>query len=168
MLEKNYGHIVDVSSAGGIIGTPKFTDYSASKFAVFGMNESLRSELGKMGHASSTTRNEGIQVSCICPYFIDTKMFEGVKKNNVDLLLPILSEEYVAEKTIEMIKRGDGLVIVPQFPWLVFLMRLMLPTRWFDKMMFDIVGVGNTTDDLKLETSKQEDNFKNLTIQAKL
>ena len=37
MLKRNSGHIVTISSAGGISAAPKLVDYCASKFAAFGM-----------------------------------------------------------------------------------------------------------------------------------
>jgi all-trans-retinol dehydrogenase (NAD+) len=44
MVKRNRGHIVTISSAAGIIGVKKLSDYCSSKFAVFGLTESLRVE----------------------------------------------------------------------------------------------------------------------------
>lgn len=57
MLKKDYGHIVTISSAGGMIGGSNLTDYSATKFATFGFNEALRVELRNMGHTTKRIRN---------------------------------------------------------------------------------------------------------------
>lgn len=57
MLKRDYGHIVTISSAGGIIGGSNLTDYSATKFATFGFNEALRVELRNMGHTTKRIRN---------------------------------------------------------------------------------------------------------------
>ncbi len=45
MLKKNKGHIVSIASMAGIVGVPGLADYCGSKFAVFGVDESLRLEL---------------------------------------------------------------------------------------------------------------------------
>ncbi|KAG6878564.1 hypothetical protein C0993_003019 [Termitomyces sp. T159_Od127] len=45
MIKRKTGHIVTVSSVLGYIGTPKLTDYCASKAAVTSLTESLRYEL---------------------------------------------------------------------------------------------------------------------------
>jgi all-trans-retinol dehydrogenase (NAD+) len=45
MIKRNRGHIVTISSQAGLLGVSGLIDYCASKFAVFGMNESLRHEL---------------------------------------------------------------------------------------------------------------------------
>lgn len=45
LIEKNSGHIVNVSSIFGLAGAPNNTDYCASKFAVRGYTEALMAEL---------------------------------------------------------------------------------------------------------------------------
>jgi short-subunit dehydrogenase len=62
---------VTISSLAGIIATPGLGDYSASKFGAFAIDECLRAEMYKMGYNIKTT--------CICPHYINTGMFEGVK-----------------------------------------------------------------------------------------
>jgi len=60
------GYIVNVSSLAGLIGVFGYTDYSASKFAVVGFSEALRSELA----------GNGITVSVLCPPDTATPGFE--------------------------------------------------------------------------------------------
>eukprot|EP01080_Neovahlkampfia_damariscottae_P000502 gene502-8016_t len=157
MLQKNHGHIVTVSSAGGMAGTSNLSDYAASKFAAFGFNESLRVELNNMGHASKRLDNSGVQATIICPYFINTGMFEGVKKNNFNFLMPILETKYVAKKSIKAIKRGDGQIIMPYFPTLIYLMRFLFPATVFDRLMYDVVGVGSTMNQFNQTTRTNKD-----------
>lgn len=56
------GHIVNISSVAGFIGVFGYTAYSASKFALIGFSESLRSEM----------KPYGIKVSVLCPPDTDT------------------------------------------------------------------------------------------------
>jgi NAD(P)-dependent dehydrogenase (short-subunit alcohol dehydrogenase family) len=49
MREQRAGHIVNISSLGGIFGMPFSGIYSASKFAVEGLSESLRLEARRFG-----------------------------------------------------------------------------------------------------------------------
>jgi len=56
-MRERGGYIVNVSSMAGLIGVFGYTDYSASKFALIGLSEALRSEL----------RRYGITVSVLCP-----------------------------------------------------------------------------------------------------
>ena len=64
-MKQKGGHIVNVSSIAGFIGIFGYTAYSASKFAVIGFSEALRSELKRFG----------IKVSVLCPPDSDTPGF---------------------------------------------------------------------------------------------
>ena len=57
MIARGRGHIVNISSVGGMIGAPNLAGYCASKFAMNGFSESLYHEL----------MPRGINVSVICP-----------------------------------------------------------------------------------------------------
>ena len=62
MAERRSGHVVNISSILGIFPAPNVTAYVASKFAVLGFSQSLRSEL----------RPHGVGVTAICPGMIAT------------------------------------------------------------------------------------------------
>lgn len=68
------GHIVNVSSAAGLIGMPWHAAYSASKFGVRGVSEVLRFDL----------RKHGIGVSLVCPGGVDTGLTETIEVAGVD------------------------------------------------------------------------------------
>mmetsp|Transcript_23246 Transcript_23246/g.26929 ORF Transcript_23246/g.26929 Transcript_23246/m.26929 type:complete len:394 (+) Transcript_23246:66-1247(+) len=61
------GHIIWISSVQDLLGTPFRTSYAASKFAVQGYCEALRSEL----------KSSGVQVSCVSPGYINTNLSKG-------------------------------------------------------------------------------------------
>lgn len=71
MMEKNHGHIVSIASLAGINGMVNCTDYCASKFAAVGFEEALRYELKATGF-------NRIHSTVVCPYFINTGMFDGI------------------------------------------------------------------------------------------
>ena len=98
--------IVTVASAAGIVAVARQTDYAASKFAAVGFTNSLRSELKKAG--------SHIRTLTVCPYYIDTGMFEGVT-TKFPLLLPILKEQAVADKIVEAVAKGRERLIMPPF-----------------------------------------------------
>jgi short-subunit dehydrogenase len=54
MIERRRGHIINMSSIAGWMGTPNFSVCSASKFALRGFSESLRREVRKTGIHIST------------------------------------------------------------------------------------------------------------------
>jgi all-trans-retinol dehydrogenase (NAD+) len=135
MLERNAGHIVNIASAAGIIGVTGLADYSASKFAVFGFDESLRMELRRQKSAVRTT--------VVCPFFIDTGMFRGVR-TRFPLLLPILKSEYVARRIVAAVLKNQKRLIVPGFVYLVYFLRL-LPPAVFDGVA-DFFGISRSMD----------------------
>ena len=72
MITKNHGYIITVASSAGLFGVAGLVDYCASKYGAVGIHEALAGEIAfrKCG---------GIHTTCVCPYFINTGMFEGVK-----------------------------------------------------------------------------------------
>ncbi len=62
MLARKSGHIVTISSIVGKFGSPGRSTYSASKHALHGYFDSLRFEV----------QDEGIDVTLVCPGFINT------------------------------------------------------------------------------------------------
>ncbi|RSX54381.1 SDR family oxidoreductase [Bifidobacterium goeldii] len=97
---------VTVASAAGLVATARQTDYAASKFAAVGFTNALRSELKKAG--------SHIHTLLVCPYYINTGMFEGVT-TKFPLLLPILSQERVADSIVRSIATGRERLIMPPF-----------------------------------------------------
>lgn len=64
LLSKNEGDIINVSSTAGLNGNANISAYSASKFAVIGMSESLMKEV----------RKNNIRVCTLTPSTIETDM----------------------------------------------------------------------------------------------
>jgi all-trans-retinol dehydrogenase (NAD+) len=141
MIEKGQGHIVTVASAAGLIGVTGLADYSASKFASFGFDEALRMELRK--------QHSRVRTTIVCPFFVDTGLFAGVK-TKVPFLLPILKPERVAEKIVGAIAKGKKRVIMPPFVYSVFFLRL-LPVGALDAIA-DFFGISSSMDDFKGRT----------------
>ncbi|WP_334173598.1 SDR family oxidoreductase [Sinomonas sp.] len=135
MLERGRGTVATIASAAGLIGVARQTDYSASKFASLGFMESLRAELRADGHSVGTL--------VVCPYYINTGMFEGVR-TKFPLLLPILEQADVARKVIEAIEAGREQLVLPPFARLVPVMRA-LPVPAFDRLA-DFFGINRTMD----------------------
>jgi len=135
MLRRNQGHLVTVASAAGLVGVARQTDYSASKHAAVGFNESLRAELREIA--------PGVKTTVVCPYYIDTGMFEGVR-TRVPWLLPILRQRDVACKVADAIEHDRRLLVLPPAVRLLAVLRI-LPPRTFDWFM-DLLGVNASMD----------------------
>ncbi len=104
------GHIVNVSSIAGFVGVYGFTDYCASKFAIIGFSEALRSELKPMG----------IKVSVLCPPDTDTPGFdiENLTKPDetkaISAKAKLLKPEAVVDALIKDLQK-DKPIIIPGF-----------------------------------------------------
>lgn len=136
MVERNQGHIVTIASAAGLSGVSKLTDYCASKFGAFGFDESLRQELA--------LRDLSIRTTVVCPYYVATEMFRGVR-SRLPWLLPILDPERVADRIVRAIERDRARLILPWILYTVWPMRL-LPVRWFD-VLLGLLGVNRSMDE---------------------
>jgi all-trans-retinol dehydrogenase (NAD+) len=130
MVRRGSGHIVTMASAAGIIGVSQMVDYCASKAAAFGFDEALRMEIRKNRWAIRTT--------VVCPYFINTGMFEGVR-TRFAALLPILDEEKVAGRIIRAIQKSRKRLVMPPMVYSVWLLRLF-PVAVFD-FVADLMGI---------------------------
>jgi NAD(P)-dependent dehydrogenase (short-subunit alcohol dehydrogenase family) len=67
MVARRRGHVVNVSSVAGYVATEQLAAYSTTKFAVFGLSEALRDELGP----------HGIGVTTVCPGIINTPITQS-------------------------------------------------------------------------------------------
>ncbi|MEK4250829.1 SDR family NAD(P)-dependent oxidoreductase [Paenibacillus sp. FSL W7-1287] len=125
MVEAGSGHIVNIASLAGRIGSAKSTSYTATKHAVLGFTNSLRMEL--------RARKLPIAVSAVNPGPIRTPFFqkadpEGTYANNINWLM--MEPEYVVKKIIKLLHTrrselnlpymaGFGLKLYGLFPRLI-------------------------------------------------
>ena len=108
MIETNKGHIVNISSICGFLGGELVTDYCSTKFAVYGLSESLRVELKNLN------KNNKITVTTVCPCHVKTKMFEMVKFNYFNWLGISMEPEYAVDKIIHGILLDKKVIYVPR------------------------------------------------------
>ena len=136
-LEKSRRAVtVTVASAAGLIGSARLTAYSASKFAAVGFTSSLRNELKKEG--------SHVKTLLVCPYYISTGMFEGVK-TKIPALLPIQRPERVAREVVRAIRLGRERLILPPFASLAGFIA-NCPARLADGME-NIFGINSCMDE---------------------
>jgi all-trans-retinol dehydrogenase (NAD+) len=114
-------NIVNIASASGFIGLPYGTSYASSKWAVIGFSESLRLELIER-------KITNIHVTTVCPSYISTGMFAGVK---APLFLPWLKPETIVEKIIHGIEKDYAFIKEPFVVKWVDLLKGILPLKIF-------------------------------------
>lgn len=136
MIAKNHGHVVTIASSAGLVGCPGLVDYCASKYGAVGFDESLRLEMKKIGANVKTT--------CICPTFIKTDMFKGVKTK--EFIVPLLEPEWIAERIVLAIRQEEPILMTPFISNTNYLTRALLPTYFMD-IYFKILGLNESMDD---------------------
>lgn len=136
MVRRGSGHIVNVASAAGLMGSPRQTDYAASKHAAVGFSEALRLELRRA--------ESGVRVTVVCPFYVDTGMFDGVR-TRFPFLLPILSTDEAAARILKAIQHDRTHAIMPFMVRTLPAMRL-LPVWAFDQLA-DFFGITAAMDE---------------------
>lgn len=121
MIARRSGHIVNISSVAGKIGTPNMAPYCATKFALIGWSESLYHEL----------RPLGIHVSVVCPGPVRTKMrllFDQMALKQLEFL--VLKTEQVSRVVIRSIQKKRFLVVIPFWLALACLFKGLMPNSF--------------------------------------
>jgi len=136
MLERDRGHIVTIASMAGLSGVSGLVDYCASKHAAVGYARSLAAELRTLGKKVHTTT--------VCPYYIDTGMFTGVR-TKAPLALPILDPQYVVDNIMEAVLTNKELIQLPKFTYVFTWSYNYLPSR-VSHVLADYFGVNETMD----------------------
>ena len=94
LINQNEGEIINVSSTAGLSGNANTSAYSASKFAVIGMSESLMKEV----------RKNNIRVCTLTPSTIVSDMSIGLGIANKDSQESVLQPEDFAELIVAGLK----------------------------------------------------------------
>jgi short-subunit dehydrogenase len=107
MIQQRSGHIINMGSMGGLVASPTYTIYSASKFGVRGFTEALRREVGVYN----------VNVSGIYPGAVNTefKQHAGIdrKTGRTTPQSLRLEPEEVARAVLSMVNRPRRELIIP-------------------------------------------------------
>ncbi|XP_026879757.1 retinol dehydrogenase 10-A [Electrophorus electricus] len=121
MLEMNHGHIVTVASSLGLFSTAGVEDYCASKFGAIGFHESL-------SHEIKASEKDGIKMTLVCPYLVDTGMFRGCRiRKEIEPFMPPLKPEFCVKQAMRAILTDQPMVCTPRIVYMVNLMKSILP-----------------------------------------
>jgi NAD(P)-dependent dehydrogenase (short-subunit alcohol dehydrogenase family) len=113
MRPRGTGHIVNIASQAGKGGVPGIATYSATKHAVVGLSEAIRTEL----------RGSGVEVSCVMPTVVNTELTAGVGQR---LIQPVEAEA-VANEIVDALEAPRFDVWVPRFNGGLFKFIALLP-----------------------------------------
>ena len=146
MRAQGHGHIICLSSIGGLVGLPFQGMYSASKFAIEGYCEALRLEIRGFGinvttiepgdfATSFTAQRKSVdnpEVHKVYPGY--AKSLEGIEHDETTGLKP----EFLAKKMARIIRKkrpGYHYIIANPLQKLAVVARTLLPPRIFAWVM---------------------------------
>jgi len=139
MIERKSGHIVNVSSAAGLLGAPASGAYAASKFGLVGLTEVLRTEVERFG----------IGVTAVCPSVIRTNIFDAtaVKGFKKEVAQPPAifrkTPAAAAMQIVKAVKRNQALLVITANA------RIFYYTKRISPVIFRLVARGMLRDFLK-------------------
>jgi NAD(P)-dependent dehydrogenase (short-subunit alcohol dehydrogenase family) len=113
--------VVNVASFAGKVGVPYYSFYNASKFALVGMTEAWRRELGP----------QGIRVSLLIPAAVETEFLAGLDRRRALGLGPagtILTPEQVARAIVGALKRPRAEIYIPYRNRWIGLLNVLTPS----------------------------------------
>jgi NAD(P)-dependent dehydrogenase (short-subunit alcohol dehydrogenase family) len=140
MVERGAGHIVNVASLAGFVASETLAVYSVTKFAVIGLSEALRSELGR----------HGIGVTAVCPGIIDTPITDSARLRGPVMDRPEARSQMVdayrrrnygpdrvALNILKAIARNRAIAPISLESWMGYYLKRFAPwlVRWLDTKM---------------------------------
>lgn len=125
MTRQGAGHIVNTASVEGLVPFAANLPYTASKFAVVGLSQGLRTEGEPLG----------IKVSVVCPGYTDTPIFaeSRVVRLNRDKAVKVLdtlkamSPDECARRILRGVERNTAIIVVSDFANFAWVMSRISP-----------------------------------------
>ena len=121
MIKQRSGSIVNMCSMAGLVGTPTYTIYAASKHAVHGFSEALRREV----------KPWGIDVSLVYPGGVVTEFTQhaGIKRKTKAATpkFMLLTAEQVGEAVVKLVRHPRRMWIIPWLWSVTVFMNRFLP-----------------------------------------
>ncbi|MBU1670709.1 MAG: SDR family NAD(P)-dependent oxidoreductase [Actinobacteria bacterium] len=127
MVLRGRGHVVNVSSLGGLCAVPGLGAYSTTKFGLAGLSETMHIEL----------KGTGVGVTLVCPGLTNTRLHEqfrlrGIPREMVDWAVEhFMPRMFSAEKTgyliVRAIKRNRFIVMTTLFAKFNYFLKRLSP-----------------------------------------
>ena len=140
MLTRGHGHVINISSMGGVTPTAGIATYCATKHAVLGFTDTVRLE----------NRGRGIHFSAVLPTLTNTEMITGVGRAKG---LRNAEPEDVARAVVGLIARPKPRVVVPRSMGAVASLQRLMPQR-LAEILGRALGTGRIFTDVDTEKRK--------------
>ena len=122
MLDRGSGHVLNVSSVGGLVAQTRLAAYHATKFALVGLTEAMRAEVD----------HRGVGFSCLCPGLTRTPFFDHAvvgrtRRRKAPPRWLTIEPERVARAAVRAIRANRGLVLVGGMAHVLWLAKRVSP-----------------------------------------
>jgi NAD(P)-dependent dehydrogenase (short-subunit alcohol dehydrogenase family) len=143
MRRQHHGHIICISSIGGLMGLPYQGMYSASKFAIEGYCEALRLEVRQFGiHVTvinpgdfftgfTAARSKNLPPEAVTAYTGYSASMASIESDERSGLQP----DYLARRMSRIVRKrrpANRYIIATLVQKASVLLKAILPSRWFD------------------------------------
>ncbi len=126
-IRKDYGYILNVSSAAAFQSGPLMATYYSTKAYVLRLTTSIAEELRR--------DKSKVKISVLCPGPVNTNFN---KRANVSFDLKSISSEYVAKYSIKKMFKGKLIIIPTTYMKLLIFLTRFLPTKILSKISYRI------------------------------
>jgi len=132
-LERNSGHIVNISSVGSRFVWPGATAYLAARWAIRGFTEALRADLYHTNIGVTLYESGAVD----SPYW-DNNPGSRDRLPKMGNLVPTLSTEQVGEAIVNGVRKNKSLVVIPLMMKLTYWQHAVVP--WLVQWLMTITG----------------------------
>ena len=146
MRRQQHGHIICVSSIGGLMGLPYQGMYSASKFAIEGYCEALRLEVRQFGinvtiinpgdfsTGFTAARSKNLPAEALAAYPGYAKSIQSIEHDENTGLKP----DYLARRISRIILKrhpANRYIIASTVQKASVLLKAIIPAKWYDRIL---------------------------------
>jgi len=146
MRQQRHGHIICISSIGGLMGLPYQGMYSASKYAIEGYCQTLRLELHQLGihvtvinpgdfHTSFTSQRKKVIPETVADAYPGyARSMQSIENDEHSGLKP----EYLARRISRIVQKRhprNRYIIATPVQKASVLLKTILPAKWFDRIL---------------------------------
>ncbi|NKX90313.1 SDR family oxidoreductase [Nocardia coubleae] len=138
MVERGYGHVVNVASLAGKFPLKGLAVYNASKFAVVGLTAATRLEMD----------GTGVSVSTVLPSAVRTELSSGIDVG----ILPTVEPEDIAAAVVRTVQTRAAETSVPSYVGVAANAATLLPEsliRLVRKAAHDDAAINRVDDDVR-------------------
>ncbi|MFI1239974.1 SDR family oxidoreductase [Nocardia salmonicida] len=138
MVERGYGHVVNVASLAGKFPLKGLAVYNASKYAVVGLTAATRLEMDATG----------VSVSAVLPSAVRTELSSGIDYG----ILPAVDPEDIAAAVVRTVRTRAAETAVPGYVGLMANASGLVPEpvlRAFRKMAHDDAAINGVDDSVR-------------------